>query len=58
MKKISKQFRQGALTIIFLGDSSGLALKLQKVDPIFYKFQSVSILAIRSNGWQETVSMP
>ena len=56
MKKISKQFRQGALTIIFLGDSSGLALKLQKVDPMFYKFQSVSILAIRSND--ETVSMP
>lgn len=45
-----KQFRQGALTIIFWGDYSGLALKLQKVDPIFYKFQSVSILAIRSNG--------
>ena len=35
-----------------------IASKLEKIGPIFFKFQSISILAIGSNRRQETVSVP
>ena len=59
MKKLSNKFRKGALntTIIFLVSSVGIALQLERLNQSF-KFQSISILAIRCNGWQETVSVP
>ena len=62
MKKIhlsSPQFRlQGVQTIIFLGDFCSHGIKNWKSWPTFFKFQSMSILVIYSNRWQETVSMP
>ena len=35
-----------------------MALKLDKICPIFLKFQSITILAIESNSRQETVLIP
>lgn len=44
---------------IFLVSFAGIALKLEKVGPIFSSFNSCpSILAIRYNRREETVSMP
>ena len=43
----------------FLGDFAGIALKLERVGPIFFNFQSMFILAIRCmQQRQGTVSMP
>jgi len=58
MRKISIEFYQGELTIIiFLVIFENIASKLEKNGSIFFKFQSISILAIGSNRRQETVSM-
>ena len=51
MKKISNKFRKGAPTILIILVSFA---KLEKVGPIFFKFQSISI---RCNRRQETVLM-
>jgi len=58
MRKISIEFYQGELTIIIFGGIfENIASKLEKNGSIFFKFQSISILAIGSNRRQETVSM-
>ena len=52
---ILKQFQLGVVTIrIFLEIFERHSIKTS----IFFKFQSTSILAILSNGRQETVSIP
>ena len=43
---------------IFLEDLRMHSIKTWKRGPSFFKFQSMPILAIRSNRWQETVSKP
>ena len=60
MKKISIEFYQKEPTMIFSGlifeDSTS---KLEKIGPIFFKFQSISVqFAIGSNRRRETVSVP
>ena len=42
----------------FLGDLRRRSIKTWKSRPSFVKFQSMSILAIRDNRGQETVSTP
>ena len=42
---------------IILVTFEDMAPKLEKTGPNFFKFQSISILAIRSNRWQETASV-
>jgi len=54
MRKISNEVYRGELTIrIFWLIFENIASKLEKIG-----FQSISILAIRSNRQQETVSVP
>ena len=58
-RKISNVFCQRELTIIIiLVILENLASELEKIGPILSEFQSISILAIRSNRRQETVSVP
>jgi len=45
------------IIILFWWFTAGIALKIRKGWPNFVKFQSMSILAIRCNRRQETVSM-
>ena len=42
---------------IYFVSFTHFALKLEKVCPTLFKSQSISILAIRTNSRQETVSM-
>ena len=59
MKRISNEFYQRKLTIIaFWVIFKNIASKREKIGPLFFKFQSISILAISSNRRQETVSVP
>ena len=59
IRKISNELYQGELIIIIiLVIFEDVASKLEKIGPILSKFQSTSILAIRGNRWQETVSVP
>ena len=59
MRKISNEVYRGELTIIiFLLIFENIASKLETIGPEFFKFKSISILAIRSNRRQETVSVP
>ena len=55
-----KQITSGPLTITFWGDFCGdtllVAFKVENVGPSFFKFQSVSIFAIRCTRGQETVT--
>ena len=44
--------------IIFLVIFEDIASKLETIGPIFFKFQSISILTIGSDRRQETVSVP
>ena len=58
IRKISNEFYQGELTIIIIWVIfEDMASKLEKNWPNFFEFQSISILAIRSNRRQETVSV-
>lgn len=47
-----------ALAIIFFGNFCRHGIKTRKNWPIFFEFQFTSYLAINSNRWHETVSMP
>ena len=59
IRKISNELYQGELIIIIiLVIFEDMASKLEKIGPMLSKFQSISILAIRGNRWQETVSVP
>ena len=59
MKNLSKKFHQEALTNTFFKDFCRKSIKTWKSVPNFYKFQSMPILAICSNGpRQETILMP
>ena len=59
IRKISNAFCQGVPTIIILVSFEDVASELEKIRPIFSSFtESISILAIRSNRQQETVSVP
>ena len=59
MRKISDECYQAGLTIVFWGVIfEGTTSKLEAIGPIFFRFQSISILAIRSNRGKETVSVP
>ena len=56
----TNKFHQGALTIIYLVIFAGVALKLERRWPNFFKFFNPypQILAIRSDRRQESASMP
>ena len=56
VKKLLNKLHQGAITIIII--FAVIALKLEKGLPNFFKFQSISIIAIRCIRRQETVSIP
>ena len=57
--QISNEFYQRELAIInFLRIFGTRGIKIRKNWPIFFKFQSISIHAIRSDRRQETVSVP
>ena len=59
MRKTSNEFWLGELiVIIILVIFEDMASKLEKNWPGFCKFQYISILAIRNNKQQETVSVP
>jgi len=59
MRKISNEFYRGDPSIIIFGVKfEDIASKLEKNGHIFFKFQSISTLAIGSDRRHETVSVP
>ena len=60
MKEISNKVSPGSTSSknLFLVVFAGMTLKLEKVGPIFFKSQSMTILAVHDKRRQETLSIP